>query len=118
MRSFHTFSPRVYAAFVLPRCVDTLNEPVAEQALTSSLPGKLSRYLQRFSLPIKASFSFYLLKLTSKRLNCVRERFVQTLKRSLRASEGDGSSLSHRLAEFLLSYQITPHALFGLSLIF
>ena len=38
------------------------------------------------------------------------ERFVQTLKRSLKASEKDGRALSHRLAEFLLSYRTTPHA--------
>ena len=44
------------------------------------------------------------------------ERFVQTLKRSLRASEGDGRSLSHRLAEFLLSYHTLSHATTGCSL--
>ena len=38
------------------------------------------------------------------------ERFVQTLKRSLKASEKDGRSLSHRLSEFLLTYRTTPHA--------
>ena len=38
------------------------------------------------------------------------ERFVQTMKRSLKASERDSRSLSHRLAEFLLSYRSTPHA--------
>ena len=38
------------------------------------------------------------------------ERFVQTLKRSLKASKNDGRSLSHHLAEFLLSYCTTPHA--------
>ena len=38
------------------------------------------------------------------------ERFIQTLKRSLKASEKDGRALSHRLAEFLLSYRTTPHA--------
>ena len=37
------------------------------------------------------------------------ERFVQTMKRSLKSSERDGRSLSHRLSEFLLSYHITPH---------
>ena len=38
------------------------------------------------------------------------KRFVQTLKRSLKASEKDGRSLPHHLAEFLLSYHMTPHA--------
>ena len=32
------------------------------------------------------------------------------MKRSLKASRNDGRSLSHRLAEFLLSYRTTPHA--------
>ena len=38
------------------------------------------------------------------------ERFVQTIKRSLRASRNHGRSLSHRLANFLLIYRTTPHA--------
>ena len=38
------------------------------------------------------------------------ERFVQTLKRSLKASKSKGRSLSHHLAEFLLSYRTTTHA--------
>ena len=32
------------------------------------------------------------------------------MKRFLKASERDSRSLSHRLAEFLPSYHITPHA--------
>ena len=35
------------------------------------------------------------------------ERFIQT---SMKASENDGRSLSHRLANFLLSYRSTPHS--------
>ena len=38
------------------------------------------------------------------------ERFVQTMKRSLKASRNDGRFLSHHLVEFLLSYRTTPHA--------
>ena len=38
------------------------------------------------------------------------ERFVQTLKRSLKASKNDGRSVSHCLAEALFSYRTTPHA--------
>ena len=38
------------------------------------------------------------------------DSFVQTLKRSLKATKMDGRSLSHHLAEFLLSYCTTPHA--------
>ena len=34
---------------------------------------------------------------------------VQKLKKSLKASENDGSSCSRRLAKFLLSYRSTPH---------
>ena len=37
------------------------------------------------------------------------ERFNQTFKQSLRASEKDGRTLSHRLADFLLTYRSTPH---------
>jgi hypothetical protein len=36
------------------------------------------------------------------------ERFIQTFKQSMKASENDGRSLSHRLANFLLSYRSTP----------
>ena len=36
------------------------------------------------------------------------ERFVHTLKRSLKASEYDGRFLSYRLTEILLSYCTTP----------
>ena len=38
------------------------------------------------------------------------ESFVQTMKRSLKASKNDGRSLSHRLAEFFLSYRTPTHA--------
>ena len=38
------------------------------------------------------------------------ERFVQTLDRSFKASKNDGRSVSHRLAEFLVSFRTTPHA--------
>ena len=36
--------------------------------------------------------------------------FYQTLKQSLRTSEEDGRSLSHRLCDFLLTYRAIPHA--------
>ena len=42
--------------------------------------------------------------------NGLAERFVRTLKRSLKASERDSKSLQHRLVEFLLNYRSTPHA--------
>ena len=38
------------------------------------------------------------------------ERFIRTMKRSLRASERDGRSLQHNLAEFLFTYRTTAHA--------
>ena len=38
------------------------------------------------------------------------ERFIQTFKQSMKASDNDGRSVSHRLANFLLSYRATPHA--------
>ena len=47
--------------------------------------------------------------------NGLAERFVQTFKRAMKASERDGRPLSHRLAEFLLTYRATPHATTGVS---
>ena len=46
-------------------------------------------------------------------LNGAVERFNQTLKQALRASSNDGRSLSHRLANFLLTYRVTPHTTTG-----
>ena len=37
------------------------------------------------------------------------ERFNQTMKKSLKASQKDGRTLSHRLSDFLLTYRSTPH---------
>ena len=42
--------------------------------------------------------------------NGLAERFIQTLKCTLKASEKDGKTLQHRLAEFLFEYRATPHA--------
>lgn len=42
--------------------------------------------------------------------NGLVERFVQTLKQSLKATLNDGRSLSHRLSSFLLTYRTTVHA--------
>lgn len=47
--------------------------------------------------------------------NGLAERFVRTLKRSLKASSGDGRPICHRLAEFLFEYRATPHATTGVS---
>ena len=41
--------------------------------------------------------------------NGLAERFVQTLKRTLKASEKDGKTIHHRLAKFLFEYCATPH---------
>ena len=38
------------------------------------------------------------------------ERLVQSFKKSLRASESDGRTVSHRLSSFLFTYRSTPHA--------
>ena len=38
------------------------------------------------------------------------ERFVQTLKRALRAQDGSASPLCEQLSSFLLTYRATPHA--------
>ena len=38
------------------------------------------------------------------------ERLNQTFKRALKAGNKDGRSLSHRMADFLLTYRATPHS--------
>ena len=45
--------------------------------------------------------------------NGLAERFVQSLKTALKASKGDGRSLSHRLSSFLFTYRTTPHSTTG-----
>ncbi len=47
--------------------------------------------------------------------NSLVERFVQTLKQSLKATQKDGRSLSHRLSSFLLTYCTTVHATTGVA---
>jgi len=42
--------------------------------------------------------------------NGLSERFVQTMKQTLKASYNDGKSIHHYLAEFLFEYRATPHA--------
>ena len=42
--------------------------------------------------------------------NGLAERFVQTFKRALQASEQSGRSFNQRLVNFLFSYRTTPHA--------
>ena len=43
------------------------------------------------------------------------ERFVQSFKQAMKASEKDGLSLPHQLANFLLMYRSTPHTTTGVS---
>ena len=45
--------------------------------------------------------------------NGAAERFIQTFKRSMKASQKDGRTFSHRLADFLLTYRAIPHATTG-----
>jgi hypothetical protein len=42
--------------------------------------------------------------------NGLAERFVQTFKRAMKAGEGDGKSLNHRLSDFLFDYRSSEHA--------
>ena len=42
--------------------------------------------------------------------NGLAERFVQTFKRAMRATEQDSRSLHHRLSEFLLDYRTSRHS--------
>ena len=45
--------------------------------------------------------------------NGLAERFVQSLKQALKTSLSGGLTLSHRLANFLLTYRSSPHATTG-----
>ena len=47
--------------------------------------------------------------------NDLVERFVQTLKQSLKATQNDGRSLGHRLSSCLLTYRTTVHATTGVA---
>ena len=47
--------------------------------------------------------------------NGAAERFVQTIKQSLRASHHSGTPLSQALATFLLRYRSTPHCTMGVA---
>ena len=41
--------------------------------------------------------------------NGIAERFVQSFKQAMRASENDSGTIVKKLAKFLLAYQNTPH---------
>ena len=45
--------------------------------------------------------------------NGLAERFIQSLKQSLKASASDGRSLCQRLSSYLLTYRSTAHATTG-----
>ena len=47
--------------------------------------------------------------------NGLAERFVQTMKRTLKASMKQGKSINHHLAEFLFEYLATPHGTTNIS---
>ena len=47
--------------------------------------------------------------------NGLEEQFVRTFKQAMKAGEGDGLPLLHRLQNFLLSYRATPHATINIS---
>ena len=47
--------------------------------------------------------------------NGLAERFVQSMKQALKASVGNGLSLSQRLCNFLLMYRSSPHSTTGVS---
>ena len=47
--------------------------------------------------------------------NGLAERFVQTFKRAMKASEHDEPCLTTRLSQFLLTYRSVPHATTGVS---
>ena len=45
--------------------------------------------------------------------NGLAERFVQTFKQALRTATTEQKPLSQKLANFLLAYRTTPHAMTG-----
>ena len=47
--------------------------------------------------------------------NGLAERFVQTFKRAMKASEGKGKTLNQRLSQFLFIYRASPQATTNLS---
>ena len=42
--------------------------------------------------------------------NGLAEQFVQTFKRAMKSSEGEGKTLNRRLSQFLFSYRVSPQA--------
>ena len=42
--------------------------------------------------------------------NGLAERYARTFKQVMKAGEADGTTVNHRLSNFLLSYQTTTHA--------
>ena len=48
--------------------------------------------------------------------NGLAERFIQSLKQSLKASQNDGRSLCQRLSSYLLTYRTTSHSTTGVPL--
>ncbi len=73
---------------------------------------------------ISAEFATFAKKNGIKHIRCapyhpssngLAEYFIQTFKRAMKASEKDGRSPSHRLAEFLMTYRATPHATTGVA---
>ena len=53
---------------------------------------------------------FWLADMVDKLALGTVERLVQLFKKSLRAKESDGHTVSHRLLSFLFTYLTTPHA--------
>ena len=47
--------------------------------------------------------------------NGLAERFVRTVKFSLKANEGDSKSVQHHLVDFLFNYRSTAHATTNMS---
>ena len=45
--------------------------------------------------------------------NGAAERFVRTFKQAIKAGENEGLTIQHRLANFLLTYRVTPHCTTG-----
>ena len=87
----------LFARFGLPeQCVSDNGLPFNSEDFTTFMKGNRIKHI--CSSPYQPA------------TNSLAERFVQTFKRALIASEGNGRPVHHRFASFLLSYRNAPHA--------
>ena len=93
---------KLFAAYGLPLQVVTDNGPqFVSDEFASFMRGNGIRHIK--SAPYHPA------------TNGLAERFVQSVKQALKTNISSGRPLSHRLANFLLTYRSSPHATTGVS---